>query len=198
MATDLSNIDSFFGSPQSKITSDCEKQHGANNNDIIHSIKQIRDKINELKISQEPLDVERVVKEIFNIEILETDLGKNVSGFLERIDSKWYIYINKYESKLRKRFTIAHELGHFVCHRNQYVSDGKPDHDQVFFRDDKTNSIEKAANEFAAELLMPENTFNECVNKGINTIEKLADAFQLSTSAVKYRAYKLGYLTEYK
>jgi Zn-dependent peptidase ImmA (M78 family) len=194
MATDLSNVDSFFSNaPQLQTLPVCEEQFYSCNFD--DNINQIFGKANDLKIEREPLDIRCVVEEIFKIKIDETDLGKDISGFLERIGSKWHIYINKHESELRKRFTIAHELGHFIFHRNQYLSDSKPD--QIFFRDENTNLVEWQANEFAAKLLMPKDTFGKYIKNGCNTIAQLADKFKVSTSAIKYRAYKLGYLTEY-
>ena len=44
---------------------------------------------------------------------------------------------------------------------------------------------------------MPEDKFEQYISEGTNTIEKLADKFQLSISAVRYRAYKLKYIQEY-
>jgi Zn-dependent peptidase ImmA (M78 family) len=195
VATDLSNLEAFFGeqkqSPENNI---CAR---VTDNCKCYSIPEIMEKVKELKIETEPLDIRKVVEKIFQIDINETDLGRSASGFLERIGNKWCIYINKYDSEVRKRFTIAHELGHFVYHRSEYVSSGTSIPDQIFFRDDRTNPIEREANEFAANLLMPVDKFNAYIDAGLNTVGALADKFQLSTSAIKYRAYKLGLISSY-
>ena len=155
------------------------------------------ERAHELQIKTTPLDIKAVAEKIFHIEIKEDNFDKGVSGFLERIGGKWCIFINQYESELRKRFTIAHELGHFIKHREKYMLSGSSTPDLIFFRDKTIDPIEKEANDFAADLLMPKDIFIEKIKSGCNTLEKLSEAFQLSTSAVKYRAYKLGIISEY-
>jgi Zn-dependent peptidase ImmA (M78 family) len=151
-----------------------------------------------LGIKLEPLDIVAVAKKIFNMNLIDNkDLGKSVSGFLEKINDKWCIYVNKYENEQRKRFTIAHEIGHFVLHKDSYFLNNNYIYDQIFFRDENTSPMEREANNFASDLLMPEDVFNRYIREGFNTISKLADKFKLSTSAVKYRAYKLGLISEY-
>lgn len=161
------------------------------------SVDKIREKAVEQGINTDPLDIKSVAERIFNIDVKEDKFDKNVSGFLERIGGRWCIYVNQYESELRKRFTIAHELGHFIKHKDKYMISGSSNPDQVFFRDSTVDPIEKEANEFAADLLMPKDIFIAKIKSGCNTIEKLSEAFELSTSAVKYRAYKLGLISEY-
>jgi Zn-dependent peptidase ImmA (M78 family) len=130
------------------------------------------------------------------MKIIYKDLGKWDSGFLEKIDDQWCIYINQYESVPRQRFTIAHELGHFILHSDEYANTSI--HDQIFFRDENTSPMEREANDFASGLLMPKDIFYTYIQEGVNTISALADKFKLSTPAVKYRAYKLGLIPEYK
>ncbi len=193
MATDLSNLDKFL---KGDTSSPEPKQKEAV---VLCNIQEILNEAQKKQIQTEPLDIRKVASEIFGIEILEQDLGREVSGFLERIGTKWKIYLNKYENESRKRFTIAHELGHFIFHRPQYANRDISLYDQIFFRDENTLlPREKEANIFASNLLMPEDLFKRYVASGNNTISKLADKFQLSTSAVKYRAYKLGMISEYK
>ena len=64
--------------------------------------------------------------------------------------------------------------------------------DKVFFRGASTNSMECQANEFAGELLMPENEFFNQLRLGNNTIEGLAKYFGVSTLAVRVRAKNLS------
>lgn len=192
MATDLSNLDKFLKMDTSvPVSSTYEQQYCSD-------VKGIIEKAKAQGIQVFPLEIRQVVNKLFHIEIEEADLGRDVSGFLERIDSKWKIYLNRFESESRKRFTIAHELGHFVCHREKYSGGGITTPDQVFFRDDTLSDEEKEANDFAANLLMPEDIFREQVKAGHRKIIDLAARFKLSTAAIKYRAYKLGMLSEYR
>lgn len=193
MATNLSNLDKFLKKDFSQPSSLRKKEV------CISGVEEILLQAQKKGISLLPLDIRKVISEIFKIEIVEVDLGRDVSGFLERIGSNWKIYINVYESEVRKRFTLAHELGHFVCHRDKYTMSGTSEPDQIFFRDEETLSpIEQEANNFAANLLMPEQKFRDEVKNGTRKIIDLAEKFKLSTSAIKYRAYKLGMLSEYK
>ena len=150
----------------------------------------------ENDISTEPLDIVRVVKEIYNINLYYNDLDRDTSGFIERISpEKWAIHVNKWENPLRQRFTIAHELAHFILHKD--ILQAGSHYDSILYRDENTSSIERQASSFASELLMPKDKFAQYINEGSNTIEKLAEKFKLSTSAVRYRAYKLNYISEY-
>lgn len=193
MATNLSNLEDFFSG------NSVSKKKADNNLPIEYasSVSEILEKAKELHINTDPLDIYAVAKNIFHIEIKEDTFDKSVSGFLERIGEKWCIFINQNESSLRKRFTIAHELGHFIKHRDKYMISGSSIPDLIFFRDNTIDPIEKEANDFAANLLMPKDVFIEKIKSGCNTLDKLSEAFQLSTSAVKYRAYKLGLISEY-
>lgn len=166
-----------------------EQYTPANINDIYNIAKK-------KNISTEPLDIVRVVKEIYNIKLYYNDLDRDTSGFIERITpQEWAIHVNKWENPLRQKFTIAHELAHFILHQNILQSGSH--YDSILYRDENTSPTEREANSFASNLLMPEDKFKQYISEGINTIEKLADKFQLSISAVRYRAYKLKYIQEY-
>ena len=188
MATDLSNWSNFASGKDSPEKKNIKK--------IIKcdtwSISEILSKAEENR-KNDPLDIEWVVTELFGLKIQKTDLGDTTSGFLNQLDDGWCIFVNKYENERRQRFTIAHELGHFLLHKSKPTFEK----DFIFFRDNNNNKEEREANDFAAELLMPENYVRDYIAKGNNTIKLLADKFYLSTPAVKYRVYKLGLISEY-
>jgi Zn-dependent peptidase ImmA (M78 family) len=86
----------------------------------------------------------------------------------------------------KKRFILAHELGHFELHRN--LLSGYSDDDETLnhYYQSNFNSHEVEANEFAAEFLMPTDLFyKECCGKVFNhsVIEHLANEFQVSKTA---------------
>ena len=189
MATNLSNWSNFIseGNKPRKVHSTSSQAFS----DTL-DIQEIWKKATEAK-KAEPLDIEWVVTHLFNLDIKKTDLGNTASGFLNELDDKWCIFVNKYENERRQRFTIAHELGHFIFHKNNKSLEK----DLIFFRDETNNKEEREANDFASELLMPENMVKAYIKEGYNTIQMLADKFNLSTSAVRYRVYKLGLISEY-
>lgn len=160
------------------------------------NIQNIYNKAQELNISTEPLDIVKVATKIFGIRVFQSDLDRTTSGFIERVgDDDWVIHINKWESPLRQKFTIAHELGHFVCHKNILMAGTHED--QILFRADQGfDPIEQEASEYAANLLMPRETFARYISEGFNTIEELAKKFKLSSAAIRYRAYNLRYISE--
>ncbi len=86
----------------------------------------------------------------------------------------------------KKRFILAHELGHFELHK--HVKSGFSDNDETLnhWYNTNYNPIEIEANEFAAEFLMPMELFHkECSGKIFNhkVIEYLANRFQVSKTA---------------
>ncbi|MDR3596874.1 ImmA/IrrE family metallo-endopeptidase [Clostridium sp.] len=119
----------------------------------------------------------------------ESDLPSSISGYLKYLDGKWIIGVNKNHNSKRQRFTIAHEFGHYILHRRE----GTAFEDTTFFRKSNESSIEYKANEFAAEILMPEEMIKKAIQNGIKKIDELAEQFGVSVQAIKYRANELGY-----
>ncbi len=135
-----------------------------------------------------PLDVEGLADKFditINLESLENDL----SGILYKDDAgKWIIVVNQLHHENRRRYTIAHELGHYILHR--HLKDRFED--EIFFRGGKPLNEEYQANEFANCILMPEQKFRQFIKDGVNTIETLASEFHVSTIALRIRAKNLG------
>lgn len=86
----------------------------------------------------------------------------------------------------KKRFILAHELGHFELHK--HLKSGFSDNDETLNHSYQNNfqTEEIEANEFAAEFLMPTDLFyKECMGKTFNhkVIEHIANRFQVSKTA---------------
>lgn len=113
----------------------------------------------------------------------------NVSGMLRAEDGTYVIYVNAQESPVRRRFTIAHEIGHFELHRSQLggvkvdvLADLKL---PTFQRSGAWSPVEREANVFAAELLMPQEAVRN-LSRNCD-LETLAHIFQVSQSAMAIR-----------
>lgn len=133
-------------------------------------------------------------------EVIATSMGMrvfgrpdfDVSGMVELTNQGPVITFNSSDAAVRRRFTIAHEVGHYAL--------GHLRAGHIKFRDpashfsSSTNSVEeREANRFAAELLMPENTLKYAVErKGFRSIDDLASLFGVSQVAMKYRLENLG------
>jgi Zn-dependent peptidase ImmA (M78 family) len=112
------------------------------------------------------------------------------SGSLSYIDGKWIMCINSSHNLKRQRFTMAHELGHYILHKGKNIEFV----DTTFFRSDEMDSIEYNANEFASRLLMPEDDLRKLIDEDrIKNIGELASKFDVSSAAMKYRVISLGY-----
>ncbi len=112
-----------------------------------------------------------------------------ISGGIHNEKGKAVIYIKANELPTRQRFTVAHELGHYVLHMKELEKGLLEKVDM--FRSTETSQREVEANEFAAALLMPEPAVRKFWNL-YGSIEILADMFCVSLSAMSYRLYKLG------
>src|SRR6476620_5836155 len=102
-----------------------------------------------------PVRIERIAKDL-GVEIRSGDLD-DVSGVLVRQGNSAIIGTNSSQSAQRQRFTIAHELGHFLLHEG--ITNHVDRSYRVNFRSAEssqaTNVEEIEANYFAASILMP-------------------------------------------
>src|SRR3546814_18529596 len=73
---------------------------------------------------------------------------------------------------VRRRFSIAHEIAYFALHRN-LIGDGVTD--DAMYRSNLSSAVEVQANRMAAGILMPWHLIREATDKGIDTVERLAD-----------------------
>lgn len=148
-----------------------------------------------------PVPVEKIALSL-GVDVMPYNLGDEVSGILAINDGKGTIGYNLQHSKGRQRFTVAHELGHYIMHRNT-KKELFVDKDYIVkFRSNKKYSStelkqEKEANAFAAALLMPKSfVLTELSKEKIITendlIEVLAKRFEVSVPAMTYRIADLN------
>ena len=97
--------------------------------------------------------------------------------------SGYAIYVNAQHSETRRRFTVAHEITHYVLHKN-LIRDGIVDN--TLYRSGLSNLIEMEANRFAAEILMPTHLIRAAIRKEFS-ISKLAKKFKVSNEAMAIR-----------
>jgi len=136
------------------------------------------------------------------LNILETQLPDDTSGILEKSENnKSTIFVNKTHPPVRKRFTIAHEIGHYLLSSKNGIYVDK----SIFFRDGKSQQAidkeEMTANCFAAELLMPKSFIKKALNKfvqngifdsGDDLVQTLSNEFKVSTTAMSIRLQNMG------
>ena len=120
-------------------------------------------------------------------------LDDNISGWIERRpDNSYLVVINALHAPVRQRFTAAHELAHYIYHRDLL---GSGVGDTRAYRAADTplpNSAiqpvhERQANSFAANLLMPHHAISKLMAQGITTPAQLAERLQVSQDAMRIR-----------
>ncbi|MBS0219991.1 MAG: ImmA/IrrE family metallo-endopeptidase [Proteobacteria bacterium] len=102
-------------------------------------------------------------------------------------NGKFEIYLPDYTNAERDRFSIAHEIGHYILH---YPLANQPMTAARF----GSTRVEWEANWFAAGFLMPEAAFRKEFARHPKNIAGVARHFRVSTAAATARAKALGLL----
>lgn len=135
---------------------------------------------------QFPVDVIDIADQM-GIRVEYTYLQDGVSGMIRaRPDEVPVIYVDERDSRGRQRFTIAHELGHYVERTNQ----GKVDFAFIDRRGMEYDLHEFYADEFAGNLLMPREVLEQLQEQG-KTKLGIATYFDVSPSALNKRLERL-------
>lgn len=111
-------------------------------------------------------------------------LASEVAGFTKFDEAT--IYVNSEDAFNRQTFTIGHEFGHWCLHKHLF--DTEPAKYQVLLRRPKginTNPLEKEANAFAANLLVPIRLLHAV--KGVASNSELARMFAVSEEVIEHR-----------
>lgn len=101
------------------------------------------------------------------------------------------IIVPSHTSALRDRFTIAHELGHYVLHYMWARKNGAEGPERLIALRKGSDRVEWEANWFASGFLMPRIHFVEAFGR-LNSVNKVAAEFEVSTIAAEIRAKQLG------
>jgi Zn-dependent peptidase ImmA (M78 family) len=107
-------------------------------------------------------------------------------------DNRAIITINSASSIGRKRFSAGHELGHWMRDRGK---EGFSCTEQVMTREWGPINTERGANEYAADLLMPEEMFVKASRNNpvtFDVVRELSDTFQTSLTAAAIRLVRYG------
>jgi Zn-dependent peptidase ImmA (M78 family) len=133
-------------------------------------------------------------------------LGENVSGMLVVEDGRGAIGYNATHAPVRQRFTISHEIAHYLLHVNKKNRKSQLFIDRsVTFRRDENSSTgddneEVEANKLGAALLMPKDLVRQEINRhdldldDEEAISLLAKRFHVSNAAMTHRLAYLGML----
>lgn len=141
--------------------------------------EKARKLLKDLKITTIPVSLSPIVRHL-SITTAPHDIDDKLSGvtaYDSETDEKYILY-NKSHHVHRKRFTVAHEIGHVAFDHPNYQNESL----DFYSKDDK----EIEANQFAAELLMPLNNLKTDVVM-LGTVKKLAFKYWVSEEAMYWR-----------
>ena len=161
-----------------------------------------------------PVPVERIAESLLGLLIEEhddvrslpnapTDLGR-LSGMIDPPSKTiWLDRIECGKSRGRRRFTIAHECGHWLLHLGGGTRVGvycRPADviDRPAVDASQLAGCEREANVFASELLMPEILVTEEARETKGNISALAERFDVSVPAMRVRVQTLGLVAAWR
>ena len=156
-------------------------------------VEYARELLLKMDIKNVPIYPRKIAREL-GIFVHEREAESGYDGYLMCANGAWGIMINSsIKSKARKRFTVAHELGHYC------ISHHSRDNYQCFRKDISATSPavrqdEREANEFAVELLMPDSSFRADIQRrdiSLETINYLASRYgtSMTSTAIRYARF---------
>jgi Zn-dependent peptidase ImmA (M78 family) len=137
-----------------------------------------------------PVDLERVADGL-GLKIIYDELSSGIAGGTFKDNSAavgYRIIANARDKKRRQRFTLAHEIAHYVLHRDM-LGDGMWDSGR--YESPLGPRYEEQANRLAADILMPSDLVRTYYEQE-KSVSGLAELFGVSTDAMNYRLQELG------
>lgn len=164
----------------------------------------LRDGIPELSLENVKFDIEKAVEDI-GIDVRYSDMkgldtDKTIAGYVHVVDGKPQIVVNGDEPVHRRRFTIAHELGHIFLHWGWLPGDElKEEYVEISYRNNTYNTKEerrreREADSFAAEFLAPLEEVKKSINRYIkrnitdkeDQIDEISEEYKVSNGTAYY------------
>jgi transcriptional regulator with XRE-family HTH domain len=136
-----------------------------------------------------PIDVLGIGRDL-GVAVFLRPFPDALSALLLRHGKNAFIGVNSHQAPVRQRFSVAHELGHFVLHHGDqhFIDYGFP---AVEGQVPGYNwEHEQAANQFAAELLMPADLVAH--DARTTSLARLARRYDVSQEAMGFRLANLG------
>lgn len=152
--------------------------------------------LNQHGVTSAPIDPVLMARHV-GIQVHQaTFTDRRISGAISKRGDQTRIFVNGFDSPARKRFTIAHELGHYFLHMLDQDAE-IIDLDIDLYRaseitgDSQRRAMEVEANRFAAALLMPSHLVRS-EWEAQPSVSAMAQQFHVSFEAMAYRVDTLG------
>lgn len=149
-----------------------------------------------------PVNIEAIIRSLGIDLDKKADLHPEIAGQLARLpDGKFKISVNRKDTYYRQRFTMAHELGHYLMHAH-LIGDGIDDSKAYrsvpegdFFNEAISKREETQANQFASRLLLPKSVITRLAKPGVS-VKDISVKLQASIQATEIRLQGLDYTIE--
>lgn len=140
-----------------------------------------------------PVRLSQLAKAL-GVPVKAATLAPGISGEIRPDGESFVIRVNRHDPSKRQRFTVAHELSHFLLHVDQ-INTGISD--DVLYRSSLSDRREAQANRLAADILMPDDlvrtSVEEAQEKGVGDLVLfLAEQFSVSEGAMHIKLEQLG------
>ena len=143
--------------------------------------KVARQLLKDVGVSKLPIMIKDIVNQIkksSDLSVYPWAFGDDTDGIQVTQGDSATIGYNQAQHRHRQRFTVAHEIGHFMM--------GHTNGNSIFdLNSKKPEEIE--ANQFAAELLMPLAFLNKEIKNGNKDVKNMAQVFDVSEESVWWR-----------
>jgi Zn-dependent peptidase ImmA (M78 family) len=159
--------------------------------------------LEENNVYRAPVPVDAIAKAV-GLDVRYAPTTDDVSGALIRNGKSAVIAVNSAQHENRQRFTIAHEIGHFILHKRterHFDEDFRIDYRNTV-SSEATQRSEIEANGFAAALLMPGNFLRKDLlrmevdeSAADHAIQTLAVRYKVSPRAMEFRLLNLGFIS---
>ncbi|KGK43319.1 hypothetical protein LH51_00790 [Nitrincola sp. A-D6] len=139
-----------------------------------------------------PVKLSRIAGDL-GLMVKSSTLDAGISGEIKKQGDRYLIRVNRHDVKERQRFTVAHEIAHYLLHKEQ-IGDGIID--DILYRSSLSDNLEAEANRLAADILMPWDIITSA-KESLSTlkieqkIEELAKLAEVSVTAIKIRLGKV-------
>jgi hypothetical protein len=156
---------------------------------------------NVLGADRYPLDIAMIACDYSSQRFPTDPILKVAGGDIPKFDGALYpsrkkagwhiLYNDKIKSRGRINFTLAHEFGHYLLHREKYPAGFECGQQHIVRWDSEYGQAEHQANVFAANLLMPLDDFRRLLPSGspgtLAVLQQCAARYDVSLIAATLR-----------
>jgi Zn-dependent peptidase ImmA (M78 family) len=169
--------------------------------DLVTAKARASELVERFGVKAPPVPVERIAKSL-GVVVQYAPFDEELSGMAFLKEGVAIIGVNSNHHPNRQRYTLAHELAHICLHRKHLETAVHVDQGSVnsLRRDlvsaEGTDPLEREANAFAAELLMPKKLLAGALDERMLDLDDdrllaISKRFKVSLMALQYRLQRM-------